>query len=54
MRINEANALVEETHGLYIPMKKKIFNGQYMKRPKWMDDISSNIKKNGVTCWTMD
>lgn len=54
MRINEANALVEETHGLYIPMKKKIFNGQYMKRPKWMDDISSNIKKTALLVgqWT--
>lgn len=52
--INEANALVNETHGLYIPMKKKIFNGQYIKRPKWLDALSSNIKKTALLVgqWT--
>ena len=33
MDINEANKLVADTHGLYVPMKKKIFNGAYLKTP---------------------
>lgn len=45
MDINEANRLVAETHGLYIPMKKKIFNGAYMKTPGWIAGISDRIKK---------
>lgn len=45
--INTANKLVSETHGLYIPMKKKIFNGQYMKRPEWLTRLSDKIK---ITC----
>lgn len=54
MGINEANALVNETHGLYIPMKKKIFNGQYIKRPKLLDALPSNIKKAALLVgqWT--
>lgn len=44
MDINSANKLVSETHGLYIPMKKKIFNGQYMKRPEWIDKLTDKIK----------
>jgi hypothetical protein len=45
MGINEANALVNETHGLYIPMKKKIFNGQFLKMPKWMETLPNNVKR---------
>lgn len=45
MGIEEANDLVRETHGLYIPMKKKIFYGQYLKKPEWIDGLSANIKK---------
>lgn len=54
MGINEANRLVYETHGLYIPMKKKIFNGQYMKKPDWVDGLSEKIKMTGLLVgqWT--
>ena len=54
MGINEANALVNETHGLYIPMKKKIFNGQFLKSPKWVDALPENIKRTGLLVgqWT--
>lgn len=47
MHINEANNLVNETHGLYIPMKKKIFNGQYLKKPEWLDGLPEKIR---LTC----
>ena len=54
MEINEANALVNETHGLYIPMKRKIFNGQYLKTPKWVNGLPENIKKTALLIgqWT--
>lgn len=54
MEINEANNLVSETHGLYIPMKRKIFNGQYLKKPEWIDGLSDNIKKTALLIgqWT--
>lgn len=31
----EAYDLVDKTHGLYVPLKKKIFNGAYLKTPVW-------------------
>ncbi len=54
MGIEEANNLVSETHGLYIPMKRKIFNGQYLKKPEWVDRLSCNIKKTALLIgqWT--
>ena len=54
MGVNEANNLVSETHGLYIPMKRKIFNGQYLKKPEWIDGLSDNIKKTALLIgqWT--
>lgn len=33
----DAYRLVEDTHGLYIPLKKKIINGTYNKVPKWAE-----------------
>lgn len=33
----DAHRLVQDTHGLYIPLKKKILNGAYNKVPKWAD-----------------
>ena len=52
--INEANTLVNETHGLYIPMKRKIFNGQCLKIPEWIGRLSENIKKTALLVgqWT--
>lgn len=39
MGINEANKLVSETHGLFIPLKKKLFNGAYLKEPRWINGL---------------
>lgn len=41
----EADALVNETHGLYVPMKKKILNGQYLKRPSWVNELPELAKR---------
>lgn len=30
----KAYALITDTHGLYIPMKKRLFRGEYLKRPE--------------------
>lgn len=45
LEINDANTLIAETHGLYIPMKKKIFNGAYLKKPEWLTGLPEEIKK---------
>lgn len=47
MGVNEANELVSETHGLYIPMKRRIFNGAFLKKPEWIDGLSVKVK---ATC----
>lgn len=47
MKVNQANELVNETHGLYIPMKRRIFNGAYLKKPEWIAGLSDNVK---ITC----
>lgn len=45
MGYSEAHSLVKDTHGLYIPMKKRILNGAYLKQPKWVDCLDDKIKK---------
>ena len=45
MNPEAASRLVSETHGLYIPMKKKIFNGLYCKKPCWLKELPDSIKK---------
>lgn len=54
MEINQANQIISETHGLYIPLKKKIFNGQYLKRPVWLDKLPEKVKLTGLLVgqWT--
>lgn len=47
MDVNQANELVSETHGLYIPMKRRIFNGAYLKKPEWIAGLADNVK---ITC----
>lgn len=37
--------LLEDTHGLYIPLKKHIFKGEYLKQPVWVKGISDKAKK---------
>lgn len=36
---------LEETHGLYTQMKKKIFKGEYLRQPEWITGISERAKK---------
>lgn len=45
MEWEKAYALIVDTHGLYIPMKKRLFRGEYRKQPEWMDGISDKGKK---------
>lgn len=45
MEWDKAYALLADTHGLYIPMKKHLFRGEYLKCPEWMDRISDKVKK---------
>lgn len=45
MEWDRAHVLIEDTHGLYIPMKKHLFKGEYLKQPEWMDGISDKVKK---------
>lgn len=45
MEPDQAYALLTDTHGLYIPMKKHLFRGEYLKKPEWMEGISARAKK---------
>lgn len=47
--------LVEDTHGLYIPLKKKIIKGSYRKKPSWVDgDITLTLPILLCGKWTED
>ena len=37
MDSSEAYNIVENTHGLYAPMKKKLFNGAVYNKPEWIE-----------------
>ena len=54
MDVNEASKLVSETHGLFIPLKKKLFHGAYLKEPRWLNGIQKNIKNTALLIgqWT--
>lgn len=43
MGINESYELVQETHGLYIPLMKKIYYGAYLIKPRWLNELSRDI-----------
>ena len=45
MDINDADTLVAETHGLFVAMKKKLFNGQLLKQPEWLSNLSVKVQK---------
>ena len=45
MEYDKAYALLADTHGLYVQMKKQLFKGEYLKLPSWMDSISDRAKK---------
>ena len=40
-----AYALLTDTHGLYISMKKRLFRGEYQKTPEWVDGLGEKVKK---------
>lgn len=40
---NEAYNMVDNTHGLYVPMKKKLFNGAIYNRPRWIVEHSDTV-----------
>lgn len=54
MDINASNSLVAETHGLYVPLKKKIFNGAFLKKPEWLEGLPQKIKLTALLVgqWT--
>lgn len=38
-------SLVSDTNGLYSQLKKKIFKGEYLIRPSWVNELSDKAKK---------
>ncbi len=45
MNSDDAYALVEDTHGLFIPIKKKIYNGYFDVNPNWLSNLSARVIK---------
>ncbi|MBO5192183.1 MAG: hypothetical protein J6C22_14435 [Bacteroides sp.] len=43
MEYQRAYAMVEDTHGLYIPLKKKLIRGQYNVVPNWVNGEESLV-----------
>lgn len=39
----KAYNMVDNTHGLYVPLKKKLFNGAIHNRPKWIEEHSDTV-----------
>ncbi|WP_033163456.1 hypothetical protein [Sharpea azabuensis] len=50
---NEAYNMVDNTHGLYVPLKKKIFNGAMYSIPDWVEG-HSDVVMAALLCgkWT--
>ncbi len=44
MDSEKAYKLLTDTHGLYIPMKKRLFKGKY-QMPDWVDGLSDKVEK---------
>ena len=40
---HEAYNMVDNTHGLYVPLKKKLFKSAIHNRPKWMEEHSDTV-----------
>lgn len=45
MDSKKASMLLEDTHGLYLQMKKKLFKGMYYKSPEWLSKLSVKAKQ---------
>lgn len=54
MEHDEAYRMVSETHGLYIPLKRKIFKGAYVKHPRWIDELLQSVLQTAMLTsqWT--
>ena len=54
MSYEATSALIEETHGLYVPMKKKLFSRAYLKQPEWVSELPDNVIKTALLIgqWT--
>ena len=53
IKYSEAYQIVDNTHGLYVPLKKKIFNGAMYDTPDWVID-HSDVVMAALLCgkWT--
>ena len=40
---HEAYNIVDNTHGLYVPLKKKLFNGAMYSKPDWVEGHSDVV-----------
>ena len=54
MSHDASSELVNETHGLYVPMKKKLFTRAFLKQPAWISSLPVNILKTALLIgqWT--
>ena len=48
MEYDKVYALLADTHGLYIQIKKQLFRGEYLKIPSWMGGVSDRAKKTSL------
>ena len=53
IKYSEAYQIVDNTHGLYVPLKKKIFNGAMHDTPDWIEE-HSDVVMAALLCgkWT--
>jgi hypothetical protein len=53
LSLDRASELVESTHGLYVPLKKKMYNGAFYTKPAWCN-CSKKVFVTALLCgkWT--
>lgn len=53
LKYSDAFNLVEKTHGLFVPLKKKIFNGAIYHKPEWSNSNNKAVIAALLCgCWT--
>lgn len=45
MDYEKAAQLVESTHGLYIPLKQRIYNSAFYKTPRWVKELPLRVQR---------
>lgn len=45
---NRIDKLIRDTHGLFVPMKKYLFNGRITNQPSWLDGLDDRIKRTAL------